>query len=249
MNSYKRLCTQFYDLDKPHAPPEALAFYLRYAEQATGPILEPMCGSGRYLLPMLELGLPIEGVDASPDMLHACRENGRRRGLAPVLFEQFLDRLDLPRRYHLVLIPAGSFGLITEPDEVRESLRRLHSHMVPGAVLLLQVERPLPEAEQPETWRGRWVTRPDGAKIVISQLSRYSAAGSVLRSVHRYELIKDGRLLEVECEELDERLYEPEEFRALLEASGFTAIQYSTGSVLDASDDSDDSLVFSCVRP
>ena len=84
---------------------------------------------------------------------------------------------------------------------------------------------------------------------MISQLSRYSAAGSVLRSVHRYELIKDGRLLEVECEELDERLYEPEEFRALLEASGFTAIQYSTGSVLDASDDSDDSLVFSCVRP
>jgi hypothetical protein len=249
MNSYKRLCTQFYDLDKPHAPPEALAFYLRYAERATGPILEPMCGSGRYLLPMLQLGLRVEGVNASADMLHACRENGRRRGLAPVLHEQLLDRLDLPRRYHLVLIPAGSFGLIVEPDDVRESLRRLHAHMAPGSVLLLHVDRPLQEAEQPETWRGRWVTRSDGAKIVISQLSRYSAAERILRSVHRYELIKDGRLLEVEWEELEERLYEPEEFRALLEAAGFTDIRHSTGSVLDASDDSDHSLVFSCVRP
>jgi hypothetical protein len=27
---------------------------------------------------MLELGLPIEGVDACADMLHACRENGGR---------------------------------------------------------------------------------------------------------------------------------------------------------------------------
>ena len=226
-----------------------MAFYLCHARRATGPILEPMCGSGRFLLPMLEHGLPIEGVDASPDMLHACRENGRRRGLAPVLYQQSLDRLDLPGRYHLVLIPGGSFGLITEPDEARESLRRLHAHMAPGAVFLLQVDRPMAEPEQPEMWRGRWVTRPDGARIVISQLSRYSAAESVLRSIHRYELIKDGRSLEEEWEELDERLYEPAEFRALLEACGFTAVRHSSGRVLDESDDSDDSLVFSCVRP
>ena len=36
---------------------------------------------------------------------------------------------------------------------------------------------------------------------------------------------------------------------ARIEAAGFTAIRHSPGSVLDASDDSDDSLVFSCVSP
>ena len=50
MNSYRRLCTEFYDIDKPRPPDEAFAFYRGRAEQVKGPILEPMCGSGRFLL-------------------------------------------------------------------------------------------------------------------------------------------------------------------------------------------------------
>jgi len=249
MNSYKNLCTQFYDLDKPDAPPEALAFYLRYARHANGAILEPMCGSGRFLLPLLERGFPIDGVDASGDMLQACRENGRRRGLAPVLYEQALHQLELPGRYHLVMIPASSFCLITEPDQVRESLRRLHALMVPEATLVVEIELLMPQPPQPDSWRGRWVTRPDGAKIVISQLSRHRAADRVSHSLHRYELIKDGRLLETEWEELDLRLYELGEFRALLEDCGFTAVRHFTGYGSGPLDDADESLALSCVRP
>lgn len=46
-----------------------LNFYLEYAQTITTPILEPMCGSGRFLIPMLEQGFNIEGFDASP---HNC---------------------------------------------------------------------------------------------------------------------------------------------------------------------------------
>src|SRR5260221_937511 len=138
MNSYKKLCTEFYEIDKPHAPAEALAFYLHYAQQAKGPILEPMCGSGRFLLPLLEQGFSIDGVDDSADVLRACRESGQRRGLAPVLYEQFIDRLELPQRYHLVMIPPGSFCLLTQAMQIEESLRRLHAVMVPGATLVLE---------------------------------------------------------------------------------------------------------------
>jgi hypothetical protein len=38
---YRVLCTEFYDLDKPFAPEDALQCYLQYAEEAKGPILEP----------------------------------------------------------------------------------------------------------------------------------------------------------------------------------------------------------------
>ena len=54
MHTYGKLCTQFYDLDKPTAPPEALAFYLKHARQANGAVLEAMCGSGRFLIPMTQ---------------------------------------------------------------------------------------------------------------------------------------------------------------------------------------------------
>lgn len=249
MNSYKKLCTEFYDLDKPHAPAGALAFYLRHAEKAAGPILEPMCGSGRFLLPLLERGLAIEGVDVSADMLRACRENGRRRGLFPVLYEQSVDCLDLPGRYHLVVIPASSFSLLTESARALESLRRLHAHMVAGAPLVLEVERFVPPPPQSEPWAGRWVERPDGARIVISWISRHEPGGRVSRSLYRYELIEDGRLLETELEDFDLRSYEPAEFRALLGTAGFTVVREFSAPEDIAYDGADGSLVFECVKP
>ncbi|MFO7787927.1 MAG: class I SAM-dependent methyltransferase [Halospina sp.] len=81
MNSYGKLSTAFYDLDKPYPPPDALAFYTHYARAAGSPILEPMCGSGRFLIPLMQEGFKITGVDASYDMLSgsACRAAWRRR--------------------------------------------------------------------------------------------------------------------------------------------------------------------------
>jgi SAM-dependent methyltransferase len=249
MNSYKKLCTEFYDMDKPNAPTKAFEFYLHYAQQAKGSILEPMCGSGRFLLPLLEHGFSIDGVDASDDMLQACRENGKLRRLTPNLFKQFLHQLELPQRYDLVIIPAGSFCLITDPLEIQESLRRLYAHMVPGATFVLEIERLMPRASQDEPWGGRWVNRSDGAKIVISWLSHYNPTERVSHSLHRYELIKDGQLLETEWEEFDVRLYEIGEFSTLLESAGFTTVRTLKGYGNNALDDTDDSIAFECVRP
>jgi hypothetical protein len=248
MNSYKKLCTEFYDIDKPNAPTKAFEFYLRYAQQAKGSILEPMCGSGRFLLPLVEQGFSIDGVDASDDMLKACRENGQSRGLTPNLFKQFLYQLELPIRYDLVIIPQGSFCLITDQLEIQESLRRLHAHMVTGATFVLEIERLMPQAPQDEPWSGRWVNRSDGAKIVISQLSHYNPTERISHSLHRYELIKDGQLLETEWEEFDIRFYETGEFSTLLESAGFTAVKTLKVYGNTAPDDTDDGIVFECVK-
>jgi hypothetical protein len=248
MNSYGKLCTEYYDIDKPHAPPKALDFYLRYAEQADGPILEPMCGSGRFLIPLLERGFDVDGTDASPDMLQACRDRCQRLGLAPTLHEQLLHELEVPRRYGLVLIPAGSFCLLTDPAEARESLRRIRMHMQPGAMLVLEIEQLQQRESGSEPWGGSWVERPDGARIVISWLGRYDADERISRGVNRYELIKDGELLETEFEELDLRYYAVDEFRDLLAASGFEAIQAHRAYALEPPTPADESVVFECVR-
>ena len=61
-----------------------------------------MCGSGRFLLPLLEAGVDIDGVDASPHMLAACAAKCAERGLRASLHEQSLHALDLPRRYRFI---------------------------------------------------------------------------------------------------------------------------------------------------
>jgi hypothetical protein len=54
------------------------------------------------------------------------------------VFEQFLHELDVPRRYALAFIPAGSFTLVTDPDQARQSLRRLRDAVLPGGTMLLE---------------------------------------------------------------------------------------------------------------
>lgn len=249
MNSYKKLCTEFYDLDKPEAPEDALTFYLRLAERTNGPILEPMCGSGRFLIPLLERGFDIEGVDASSHMLQACRASCEKKTLSPVLHEQSVEQMDLSRKYGLVFIPAGSFCLITEPKRAKECLKRIYDRMLPHARFVLEVETPRAQPVHVGQWGGRWVERPDGSKILLSWLSLYDEKEQICRAINRYELFNAETLLETEFEEFTLRFYEPEEFRSLLETAGFENIRVLKPYQPREPNWSDPSIVFDCHKP
>ena len=246
MSGYKKLCTEFYDLDKPKPPQDALNFYVSLAGEANPPILEPMCGSGRFLIPLLEHGFDIEGVDSSSHMLQACRENGKRRGLTPILYQQSVEQMVLPRKYGLVLIPAGSFCLIAETLRARESLKRIYELMLPKAKFVLEIETPRSKPARPGQWCGRWVERLDASKILLSWLSFYDEEKRICRTINRYELFKAETLVETEFEEFILRLYEPEEFRALLETAGFKSVRLFKPYQSCTPDDSDPSIVFEC---
>lgn len=222
---YGKLCTEVYDITKPQVPKDALEFYLRHLESAVEPVLEPMCGSGRFLIPFLELGIDIDGADASPDMLRACREHCKRKGLRAVLYKQFLQELSLPRQYGFIFIPAASFGLIVDRQAAKDSLKRLYDHLLPDGKLVLEVETPRAQPKTPGKWDGLWVTRPDGAKIVLSSLPTYDSEEQVRRDIHRYELFRNGHLVETELEYFALRFYERDEFEQLLKASGFRNIR------------------------
>src|SRR6187402_3463754 len=246
---YYKLCTEFYDLDKPEEPADAFDFYLKYVQEAQGPILEPMCGSGRFLLPLLSRGFDVDGVDASSFMLEACRARAAQQGLAPELFQQTLEALELPRRYALAFIPAGSFGLITQQAQALEALRRLHAALLPEGKLVLEVDRPAFETSTSWPWGGRWLKRPDGALIVMSWLGQYAASERISYSLHRYELVIDGRVVETEIEEFNLRAYEPQEFQVLLEAAGFVDVKPLKAFEQRTPDADDEGLVFECRRP
>jgi SAM-dependent methyltransferase len=183
LDSYKTLATQFYDLDKPEAPPAALDFYWRRYEQSRGPVLEAMCGSGRFLLPFARHGADIDGVDASPHMLAACRRRLADAGLHANTYEQFLQDVDLPRRYNFVFVAAGSFQLVPHADQ-QPALDALARHMLPAAELVVEMgfpgeTRTGPSSSDPV----RKVARPDGAEIVISS----EPDGRM-----RYDLVRHG---------------------------------------------------------
>jgi SAM-dependent methyltransferase len=208
-----------------------------------------MCGSGRFLIPFLERGIEIDGVDASPHMLRACRDKCHRKGLSPVLYEQLLREMNLSRQYGYIFIPACSFSLIINGQEVTESLRRLYRHLLPGGKLVLEVETPRAPPKELGKWRTRSVTRSDGAEIIFSTLQTYDSQEQVERSSHKYELFKDGSLIETELEDFAIRVYERDEFQNLLEAAGFVNIR-ATKAYEDAEPDEEDTtIVFEGWKP
>ena len=78
-NYYGNLCTEMYEILHAEAPQDELNFYLSYAEKGMN-ILEPLCGSGRFLIPFLERGFNICGMDMSTEMLAKLKKS-RKQGI------------------------------------------------------------------------------------------------------------------------------------------------------------------------
>lgn len=119
-------------------------FYRRIIEQATDDAassraLELGCGAGRLLLAYLQEGLNVEGADISGDILAVCREKASKAGLNPVLYEQPMQKLDVPGLFSTIYIPCGSFVCVMDREEALGTLRRCYEHLQPGGVLAFNI--------------------------------------------------------------------------------------------------------------
>ena len=85
---YGALASEVYDLGEPAGRSFAdVEYYTGLLAGVSGPILAPTAGTGRILIPLLEAGHEVEGLDSSPEMLALCRQHCRDRGLDPCLRE------------------------------------------------------------------------------------------------------------------------------------------------------------------
>ena len=251
---YKALLTEAYDLDKPEAPPQELAYYLRHIRACGEPVLEAMCGSGRYLVPLLEAQIDVDGVDAAPDMLAACAAKCAERNLTVRTYQQVLQELDLPRRYRLIFAGGASFGLIVEMAEVAESLRRLHAHLQPGGTLLIEIETQSSDertTSSPSRWQEperRW-TCPDGAEIVLRATMSYDPEIGVVTGEGIYERLVSGKRVALERNAWISRLWDPDDFSAYLSDAGFVDMTVAKAFSSQAVDGSERMVSFVARRP
>ena len=65
--------------------PAELALLDEVLREHPGPSLEVGCGSGRLLLPLLQKGHDVEGLELSGEMLAMCRTAAEDLSLEPVL--------------------------------------------------------------------------------------------------------------------------------------------------------------------
>ncbi|CAM2822873.1 class I SAM-dependent methyltransferase [Legionella worsleiensis] len=246
LNSYLNLCTQFYDLIRPNPPADAYAFYRSYAMNANGPILEPMCGSGRFLLPLLAEQCQISGFDASKQMLEALNAKAIRQNLQPEVWHGFVEDLHKAQKYTLIFIPSGSFGHLIDVDSIKKAVQIFYDHLNEDGILLFEVETAQTIPEPLDVWRGLVCHKPDGSYILVNRLTTYK--NNVCYSIDRYELIENGRIVQTEMEQFNVRIYDnPHMLIDILTETGFKEIK-----LIKAFDNTrqpeqgDTSIVFEC---
>src|SRR3982750_890071 len=81
-STYDRIA-RFYDVDMAQNMRfDDVAFYAHQCARANGRVLALGCGNGRILLPLLERGIDVVGLDASAPMLVELRRKAAKRALS-----------------------------------------------------------------------------------------------------------------------------------------------------------------------
>lgn len=104
-----------------------------------GDILDMACGTGQ-LLPLLEKqGYSMIGIDKSPEMLTAARENCYAAGSTPLLLCQDMQVLDLYGTVDGAVCIMDSLNHLPNLSAIRKTLARLHVFLRPGGIFLFDV--------------------------------------------------------------------------------------------------------------
>ena len=143
LTTYGSLCTEVYEITKPVGEkyPD-VPYFIDHLSKMGGRVLEAMVGTGRLLLPLLEAGLNVEGIDSSPDMLAACKRNCATRGLNPVLYEGSIENLNVPGKFSAIVVTFGSFMLL-ERSAAIASLQAFARHLEPNGRIFIDLELPV----------------------------------------------------------------------------------------------------------
>jgi SAM-dependent methyltransferase len=248
-NRYGSIAAEIYDIDKPLGALPDTKFHLERFKGFQGPILEPACGSGRTLVPLLEAGCDAAGFDPSEEMLAQCRARCAERGFTPDLSRQRFEDFAYDRRFAAILVPAGSFTLIDRFDVAMAVLRRFHDHLSPGGIVVLDIQ-PLGFLASTSDDRRQW-TAENGDYLTVEGIRvKTDWAAQRREALLRYERWRDNRLVESQLEPMIQRYWGVEEFALALAAAGFTDIQvsggYERGRPVSANDRT---MTFEAVKP
>lgn len=221
INSYGDLCSLFYDIDKPAPADNELNFYKSFIEPEMD-ILERMCGSGRFLVSLLDRSYHIDGFDLSKDMVEKCKTKVKQ--LDNVKFCKIeccgFNGFSEGSLYDFVFIPSGSFSLIIKEVDIRKSLEKLYDFTKKGGRIVLELETDL-NFDSYNLLSGPFSTRTvkkDGVEIAFSQkIVEVDNKNKVLYTTCTYRLFVDGEYSREEQEVFNTKYYGLTDFEEYLE--------------------------------
>ena len=242
-NYYGSLCTEMYEILHEQAPRNELNFYLSYAKKGEK-ILEPLCGSGRFLVPFLEHGFDISGVDLSEEMLEKLRQK------APSAKVIQADIINYPvlEKFNFIFIPSGSISLVTDMNVCRIILQKMKELLAPEGKFVFAVDTVFGRCGEDSEYKvSVSVKTKEGYDLILKMKNHYDEKAQTQFSPSIYELYNGAELLQRENMDFQTHLYRYGEMEKYLRECGFRSIStYSNYQKATAVDDRCEMFIYEC---
>lgn len=201
---------------------DAHVAWLQDVPLARGParVLDLACGPGLYAERLAALGHEVLGIDYSPASIAYARGQAQASGSACRYVEADLREADFEGPHDLVMLVYGEFNVFP-PDDVRAILGRARAALAPGGGIVIEAHT-LAGIEEIGTAPPRWSTAERGLfgdePYLWLEEGQYHAEQRI--AVKRHIVVK-ATTGEVERFASTYQGWSEDEYRALLEASGF----------------------------
>lgn len=214
-----------YEILHEKAPQEELDFYLSYAEKGKK-ILEPLCGSGRFLIPFMERGFDICGMDLSNEMLEKLKQKNPNANVVQADILEYSST----QLYDYIFISSGSVSLFTDINLCKKILEKLKRMLAPNGKFVFAVDTVADKCVNNDTYKTSIsVKTKEGFDLVLKSKSYYNEESQTQFSPSIYELYNETTLLQSEPMDFQLHLYESGEMDKYLTEIGFkTVICYSS---------------------
>ena len=242
-NYYDTLCTEMYEILHKDAPQDELEFYLSYAQKGMS-ILEPLCGSGRFLVPFLERGLAIKGIDSSQAML----EKLLKKAPDAIVVQSKIEEYQTTEHFDYIFISSGSVSLFTDMQLCRMILFKMSKFLKKGGKFVFAVDTVANYCPDQEDHSSEIVVNIDqGCQLVLETKKRYDVATHTLFCPSLYKLYQNDILLQQEQMNFQTHLYELGEMEEMLREIGFIEIKvYSSFKKEIAKTNHSESFLYEC---
>ena len=199
-----------------------LSFWSGQARKCGDPVLELACGTGRVANTLALEGVRVTGIDNSDTVLSEARRKSASQGIDVEWVQADVRHFELGTTYSLIIFPFRSIAAILTAKDLEACLSCVKKHLkADGRFIIdafnpdLEVLRHSPEERYP------FAEYPDpqgNGTIVVTRSNDYDAASQINRMKLFFKLPSQT---EEVIEELNLRMYFPQELDALLEYNGF----------------------------
>lgn len=197
-----------------------VALMAAFLKKFPGPALEIGSGSGRLMFPLVQMGLDVEGLELSQDMLELGKVRARRLGIQPVVHAGDMSAWNDGRKFSAVLAPAFTLQLAQDPEA---TLRHWYGLLENGGGLYLTIFMPyaelLGDLPENEWYEDHKVTLPDGRLGLLETRHRLDRERQIVDREHRYSLSGDPPMRHESRQSI--RWIEHGQILAMLDRCGF----------------------------